>query len=240
MLMFREMNMHKIFRWFNFKAAIFSITLIGILILGNFWCFPANANPLNVAKISGIQIYLPIAKLPTLEEIQNSLTSFAEETQASLEKNIEETNEALTNLPGQLEESIVRMNAADREKTRQAYAQAQKKLQASAQAYEERAAQAEQFEQELLKSAEETRNSIQADFQASKADLEDKIKRDIANLKQSFKATSEAYDILAEDTKIANEEASEFLKQRIEQHTAALEQAMKKSNESLKALFNQA
>lgn len=240
--------MNKIFRWFNFnQAAIFSIALIGILVLGNFRCFPANANPLNVVKTSGVQIYLPIAKLPTLEEIQNSLTSFAEETQASLEKDVKEANEALKNLPEQLEQAVVSMNAADRELTRKSYAEAQKKLEASAKAYEERAAKADQFEQELLQLAQETRNSMQANletskanFQASKAELERNIERDIANLKQSFKDTSEAFSILAEDTKKANQETSDFLKQRIEQHTAALDRAKNKSDDSLKALFNKA
>lgn len=242
------MNMHKIFRWFNFsQTLLLSIPLIGMLVLGNFLCSPANAYPLNVVENSRPQTSLLIAKLPTLEEIQNSLTSFAEETQASLEKDVQEANEALKNLPEQLEQTVVSMNAADRELTRKSYAEAQKKLEASARAYEERAAKADQFEQELLQSAQETRNSMQANletskanFQASKDELERNIKRDIANLKQSFKDTSEAFSILAEDTKKANQDTSDFLKQRIEQHTAALDQAMKKSDDSLKALFNKA
>ncbi|MDJ0593542.1 MAG: hypothetical protein QNJ72_26750 [Pleurocapsa sp. MO_226.B13] len=233
--------MHKNFRWFNFnQAAIFSITLIGILVLGNFLCSPANAYPLNVVGTSRPQTSLLIAKLPTLEEIQNSLQSFAEETQASLEKDLKEANEALQNLPGKLEQAVVSMNAADRELTRKSYAEAQKKLEESAKAYEERAAKADQFEQELLKSAQETRNSMRANLETSKAELERNINRDIANLEQSFKDTSEAFSILAEDTKKANQDTSDFLKQRIEEHTAALDRAMKKSEDSLKALFNQA
>ena len=79
---------------------------------------------------------------------------------------------------------------------------------------------------------------IKANLESSKAELDRNIQQGIANVKQSFKDTSEAFEILAEDTKLANQETSEFLRQRIEQHTKALNEAMKKSDDSLKALLN--
>ena len=235
------MNIRKLFHWFNsIRAALLTVPMVGVLVLSSVLCLPANANPLNSVQTAGRQASLLIAKLPTLEEIEDNITSFAEQTQASLEKNIQEANEALQNLPEQLEESVARMNAADRQKTREAYAEAQKKLQASAKAYEEQAAKADQLEQELLQSARETRAGLKTDFETSKAELESSIKQGIENVKQSLRDTSEAYKVLAEDAQRANQEASDFLRAQIEQHTAALDRAMKKSDDSLKALLNEA
>ena len=235
------MNMRKLFRWFNFsQTAILTIPLVGVFVLSSCLCLPVNAHPLNSVKMERWQTSLLIAKLPTLEEIQNNLTSFAEQTQVSLEKNVKEANEALKNLPGQLEESVAEMNAAARARRRKELALAQQELEASAKAYEEQAAKADQLEQELLQSARETRAGLKADVKNSKAELESNIKQSVENVKQSLRNTSEAYKILAEDTKSANQETSDFLKQRVEQHTAALDRAMKKSDDSLKALLNKA
>ena len=166
---FSGMNMYRIFRWFNsIQAVLLTVPLVGVLLLSSVLCLPANAHPLNSVQTAGWQNSLLIAKLPTLEELQGNITSFAEQTQTSLEKNIQEANEVLQNLPEQFEESVARMNAADRQKTREAYAEAQKKLQASAKAYEEQAAKADQLEQELLQSARETRAALKADLTPQK------------------------------------------------------------------------
>ncbi|MGK7923926.1 MAG: hypothetical protein AB4290_01510 [Spirulina sp.] len=240
------MNIDKIFRGFNLnRRAIATISLIGVFVLSSLLCFPASARAIDSILAADVRVSFLIAELPTLEEIQDSLKSFAEETQATLEKNLEEANEALQNLPGQLEEAVVKMNAAERERTKKSFAEAQKQLEASAKAYEERAAEAEKLEQELLQSARETREGLKTAVETSKANLESStakvesdVKQGIANLKQSFKDTSEAFNILAEDVKRANQETSEFLKQRIEEHKTALDRARKKSDDSLQVLLN--
>ena len=94
--------MRKLFIQFNFsQTVILTISFIGVLLLSNFLCLPVNAHPLNSVKTSGLQTSFLIAKLPT-----------AEDTYTSLRKNIKSANEALKNMPEQLQEDLISMNAA--------------------------------------------------------------------------------------------------------------------------------
>lgn len=143
--------MRKLFLWLNFsQTIILTISLIAILLLSNFLCLPVNAHPLNSVKASGLQTSFPIAKLSTLEDIQNDLVSYAEDTQASLRKNIKSANEALKNMPGQLQKDLISMNAAEQAMKRNALVKVQKKLEASAKVFEKQAAQ---LDRELLRLA---------------------------------------------------------------------------------------
>jgi SNF2 family DNA or RNA helicase len=163
---------------------------------------------------------------PSQSEIQVDFDRFVEQSQQFLAEKIQETQTVLKNLPENLEEAVTEVDSARRKDILADLQDSQQQLKETAKAYKEYAKKADKLEREMLRSAKQSRAELKTD---SRQKVED--------LKDSLRQTSDAINILLDDTKQAMKDTSALSKARVEQHTQALQQALNNSDEALKTLL---
>lgn len=165
------------------------------------------------------------ASLPTQAEVQANFDQFAQQAQKNLEKQVKVTRSTLKKLPSDLEKAVAESDAVKRQNTLNNLKEAQKQLEETAKSYEQYAKEADEYEQELTRVAEQSRDEM-------KVALQQKVQ----NVKDSLGLTSDAINVLSDDTAKALKDTSDFSKARFSEHADALQKALNNSQEAFKAL----
>jgi hypothetical protein len=165
------------------------------------------------------------ASLPTQAEVRANFDQFAQQAQKNFEKQVKATRSTLKKLPGDLEKAVAGSDAAKRQNILNNLKEAQEQLEETAKSYEQYAKEADEYEQELTRVAEQSRDEM-------KVALQQKVQ----NVKDSLGLTSDAINVLSDDTAKALKDTSDFSKARFLEHADALQKALNNSQEAFKAL----
>ena len=173
-----------------------------------------------------------------VDQVQDNVDQFMAQSQQALTNTIQETRTAIRTLPDTLEAASAEVDSNYRKKVLADLQAAQQKLEKTAQDYEKYVQQANALEQEMLLSAKQSRADMKAGARQKVADVKTGTQKKVADVKESLKLTSDAINVLVDDTKQAVNDTASFSKARVTQHTQALQKALDTSDKALKALFN--
>jgi hypothetical protein len=210
----------------SFKVSLLSI-LVAVLFL-----FNLNVPAYAISFPSRADVHA------TVDQVQNNIDQFIKQSQQALTQKSQETRTAIKTLPDNLEAATAELDSNYRKAVLADLQQAQQKLEKTAQEYEQYAQQADALEQEMLRSAQQSRADMKAGAQQKAEDVQTGVQQKVADVKESLRLTSDAINVLVDDTKQAINDTASFSKARVTQHTQALQQALDTSDQALKALFN--
>ncbi len=158
----------------------------------------------------------------------SALENFAQETQLSLETVIQDTKNALDQLPQKLESAATDTTEIARKQLKKDLKTREKLLENAAESVDELAEKTKKFNKKVLRSAETTQVAVQAQAEQS-----------ARNTQKALEDAYEALDIIKEDVENAKDETSALFRARVDQHINAVNQALDEATQSIKALGQQ-
>jgi hypothetical protein len=207
------------------------ISLLSVLVAALF-LFVSNVPAYAISFPSQSDVHAAVG------QVQDNVDQFIARSHQALTNTIQETRTAIRTLPDTLEAASAEVDSNYRKKVLADLQAAQQKLEKTAQDYENYVQQADALEQEMLRSAKQSRTDMRAGTRQKVEDVKTGTQQKVADVKESLKLTSDAINVLLDDTKQAINDTTSFSKARVTQHTQALQQALDTSDKALKALFN--